>query len=263
MAVQQLANVEKMIMTELPSRQGPEHSTALVEELLTAVSREHYADPLFQLAHSRSGCDMLTVFRKAHSAPPVCLLSVGIVDDRMLLSAARAYSGRHYRVDPIVQKVLPAAKGGATIQVQYWANDASDMVYRQDCYEKPGLAERFGFYSQVGDGWVWLNVYRRVGAGAFQAQQIDTVAAFAPIFLSAVVSKQPAHLDSGLSVKEREVLQMSLAGGTAKTIARSLQISAATVTTYRQRAYAKLNVKNHRELVAQLSPSVWTDSNAK
>jgi len=148
--------------------------------------------------------------------------------------------------------------------VRYCAADASDAVYRHDCYEEPNLVERLGLYTRTPDGWVWLNVYRQAGTKTFDAQQVDAVAAFGQVFLAAVISKQPTQADLGLSLQESEVVRLSLEGATAKTIARQLQVSPATVTTYRQRAYRKLDVRNHRELVAKhLSPSVRTDTEGR
>ncbi|MDB5874796.1 MAG: hypothetical protein JWQ07_4238 [Ramlibacter sp.] len=249
-----------MIAIELPNTSEPQHSTAFVEDLLAAVSSSLYAAPLFRLAHRHTGCDLLTVFSKTGTSSPICLLNSGRGEDAVLSSAARAYCGRHFQVDPILQKVLPSAAADTSVQVQYRASDASDAVYRRDCYEEPNLSERVGFYTRTPDGWIWLNVYRRADTGAFGAQQVDAVAAFAKVFLAAVLSKQPPQPDSTLSLQEREVVRLSLEGATAKMIARQLQLSPSTVTTYRQRAYRKLNVRNQRELVAgRLSPPVRTD----
>ena len=53
-----------------------------------------------------------------------------------------------------------------------------------------------------------------------------------------------------LSKREFEVCLEMLAGRTAKEIARRLDIAPTSVATYRQNAYKKLNIRDHKQLFA-------------
>src|SRR5258708_28954020 len=132
-------------------------STSFVEQLLSAVSLESYAQPLFQLARSQTNCDLLTIFATRGSAAPVCLMNASTADVPMHDTAARAYCERHFRVDPVLLRVLPFAAQDASVRVRYHASDAGDAAYRRDCYDDPRLAERVAFYLRTGGGKAWVN----------------------------------------------------------------------------------------------------------
>jgi two-component system invasion response regulator UvrY len=68
--------------------------------------------------------------------------------------------------------------------------------------------------------------------------------------LAATVGKPPAANPLGsLSTREMEVMHMFLQGCGVKAVATRLNLSPKTVTTYRQRLFAKLGVSNDIELV--------------
>ena len=62
-------------------------------------------------------------------------------------------------------------------------------------------------------------------------------------------------LDRGgrLTLREREIAQQMLTGGTSKQIARLLAISPRTVEAHRARLMKKLGAANHGELIARLA----------
>ena len=59
----------------------------------------------------------------------------------------------------------------------------------------------------------------------------------------------PVSLLDSLSLRERDVLQMVVEGGTNAAIAQKLSLSPKTVETYRARIIKKLKVKDTVELV--------------
>ena len=65
---------------------------------------------------------------------------------------------------------------------------------------------------------------------------------------SGVLSQLPGYDD--LSRREREVLELTLEGRTAKDIASALSIASSTAASYRVRAYQKLGVASPQEILA-------------
>src|SRR5258708_35914035 len=115
-------------------------STSFVEQLLSAVSLESYAQPLFQLARSQTNCDLLTIFATRGSAAPVCLMNASTADVPMHDTAARASCERHFCVDAVLLRVLPFAPQDASVRVRYHASDAGDAAPRRHCYVDPRAA---------------------------------------------------------------------------------------------------------------------------
>src|SRR5512140_3868972 len=63
-----------------------------------------------------------------------------------------------------------------------------------------------------------------------------------------------------LSDREREVLDLALAGLSAREIAERLTLTEATIRSHLARIYAKLGVSGRVELMAKLRPAVPAES---
>jgi DNA-binding NarL/FixJ family response regulator len=67
-----------------------------------------------------------------------------------------------------------------------------------------------------------------------------------------LLSPLPPEIKRDLTPREREVLQLLLAGLTNEEIAEKLSLSIETVKTHRRNIYRKLSVKNSRKFLRKL-----------
>lgn len=146
--------------------------------------------------------------------------------------------------------------------------------YRWRCYDAARLVDRLSVISVDPTGGYALNLYRSTDHGPFPDGALAYVQDRAAV-LAACCAKhdwcapparaavdpaaridalgEPLHrLQPGLSRREAAVAARVAAGLTSDGIAVDLGIGMQTVLTYRKRAYAKLGVRNQRELFALL-----------
>lgn len=109
-----------------------------------------------------------------------------------------------------------------------------------------------------------VSFYRNLALPSFGTADFEAIGACAPVLHEAVVAhiRKAAREQAGhtlhqkvlslLGKRERQVMTYVLAGLTSREIAQRLQLSESTVLTYRYRAFAKLGVRTHRELLSML-----------
>lgn len=145
--------------------------------------------------------------------------------------------------------------------------DVEDSGYRNVCYLQSGVVDRFSIISGSLKSWWALNLYREKSSGRFtddEIERLNTVTAFA----GAAASKhvliqricQPApirdYVDRALEARtdltrrERQVCCEIIKGKTAREIAADLGIGITSVITFRRRAYLKLGIRKHHQLLA-------------
>jgi DNA-binding CsgD family transcriptional regulator len=174
------------------------------------------------------------------------------------------YRERYFKTDPIndVLDKLHSSDPAATLRLR--SCDVPDPDYRKACFDEPAIGERVSVIRRLNAKWLVLNCARGRQAGAFTRDDIaliDLFGAFALPLLARheelfetmgvarnsalsinVLEERFGQLLSALTTRERQVCARTLMGMTAEAIALDLLIGRASVLTYRQRAYRRLNI---------------------
>ena len=174
------------------------------------------------------------------------------------------YRERYYKTDPIngVLSKLHTCDPAATLRLR--SRDVPDADYRKSCFEQPAIGERVSIMRRVNTKWLVLNCARSRVAGAFTPDDIAILKLFGAFVLPLVARHEQlfeimglsrnstlsievledrfGQLLSALTARERQVCARTLMGMTAEAIALDLSIGRASVLTYRQRAYRRLNI---------------------
>lgn len=186
--------------------------------------------------------------------PPLVLLSSSGQDgsDHRVASWVSDF----HSIDPLVASRRTASAGtGLTRCVR--ASEIRDPVYREVCFEDPRFIDKLSFVWQDDNQSLVLNFYRGRGSRGRLSGRLATLANIGLATAAAHARTAPASPRQGrdidwiearialrfpqLTMRERQVCARTLAGWSARTIADALGISAGTVLTYRQRAYARFD----------------------
>ncbi|RZA12672.1 MAG: LuxR family transcriptional regulator, partial [Lysobacteraceae bacterium] len=193
-------------------------------------------------------------------APPAMHLAAshGVPDGTA--ASWRAYRAGLYQRDETFQAARERARSGRAV-LTHWRASEIRGPHRARIYERHGLRERVSLVSSEANdtgGLLAVNFYRTDTQPAFADTEIDRLRALAPLLLACVrrqLQWAPAgcaapHALAALGGREREVCVRLLKGWTHEGIAADLGVSAGTVKTYRDRAFARLNVRHRNELFA-------------
>ncbi|WP_198033720.1 helix-turn-helix transcriptional regulator [Bradyrhizobium sp. WSM2254] len=144
--------------------------------------------------------------------------------------------------------------------------DVQDSGYRNVCYLQSGVVDRFSIISGSFENWWALNLYREKASGRFSDDEIGRLTTLCE-FAGAAASRhivihrhcQPVpirdYLDraledrTDLTRRERHVCREIAKGKTAQEIADDLAIGVTSVITFRRRAYLKLGINKHHQLL--------------
>jgi DNA-binding CsgD family transcriptional regulator len=179
--------------------------------------------------------------------------------------AWRDYRAGLYRRDETFAAAREQVQGGQAV-LTHWHARELPPAHRQQIYLRHGLRERLSIVQGDAQGGVLaINLYRHQEQVSFSDAAIDAMRLAARPLLACVaqhlalasraaagtVPAEPAApLLDALTPREREVCTRLLKGWTHEGIAADLQLSAATVKTYRDRAFRRLGIHHRNELFA-------------
>ncbi|NMG74999.1 helix-turn-helix transcriptional regulator [Aromatoleum diolicum] len=141
----------------------------------------------------------------------------------------------------------------------HWHATEFSARHREAIYSRHGLRERLSIVSAHDEcGLTSINFYRNEGQQAFSDKEIDAIRKLGRPLLASVnrhlslcgkasVGGSPL---CALTGRERDVCDRILKGWTHEGIAADLQVSPATVKTYRDRAFERLGIHHRNELFA-------------
>lgn len=198
------------------------------------------------------------------------LRTLGIAS-RTSLSVARSltrdYVATHHVQDPNYAEL---AAGGGARRVLVRRHDRmrlTDQLYEARFYTTVGIVDKIAFLWQAAEGGYYVNLYRTRGSGSYARGEAARLAGLAR-FVAALVRLHggrrlaqarsggdlpgllPSLLSDKLTRREAEVVAGILRGLRTEGIAIELGVKAASVITFRKRAYAKLGIATQAELFA-------------
>ena len=228
-----------------------------------AIASDRMEKNLAHAANSLARIDRLYAFEHRGSEREPRLYrywtKVGAIDELV----AR-YREHYYKSDPIgaVLSSVRSTERAATLRLR--SHEVPDPEYRKDWIAEPQICERVSVMRRVDTKWLVLNCARSRQAGPFSREEIALIDLFGSFVIPLVarheflfetmglsrncgpsvqaLEKRFEQLFSSLTQREREVCARTVMGMTAEAIALDLSIGRASVLTYRQRAYARLNV---------------------
>lgn len=184
-----------------------------------------------------------------------------------------AYVDKHYQQDIALQEVLrsraatPALQ--STILLHQDADDIIDPAYRT-IYNSTGTAQRFAIFRQLkGNNNLLIGIYRAATARAFSRADLNYLELLSACLSEAAVQRYrvmpptlalsadklnalQAQLETKLSKREYDLILYIARGMTLPAAAKAMGIQPASAITYRNRGFAKLNIRTQQELFSKL-----------
>ena len=211
-----------------------------------------FADTLLAEARTAGAVEELFAYQLDFGAPPRLLASASLRADAP--QRVNAYSRRFHRIDPLLN--APPCHVRCITRAQI-----ADPAYRRICYEAPRFSDKLSFAWNSGTTRRVLSFYRTRAGDALEVAALARLAEHALLALEsshaaatgdaiAQIEARLAERLPDLTVRERSVCARTIAGHSAKQIARALGIAPASVLTYRQRAYRRLGISSAGGLVA-------------
>ena len=180
------------------------------------------------------------------------------------------YTKSYLTLDPI-QEAYRAAPHSSDIACQrIRPADIASAGFRRRFFEDPGIIERVSIVQRGADAWRGLNVVRHQSDGYFSDDEVTALINLAwlalpmlPLNRSGAVSPRQLSVSQledrfcsrfpVLTRRERQVCARAAIGMTVEATALDLEIGKTSVLTYRQRAYARLNVTSPYQLCSLVS----------
>ncbi|WP_423454961.1 helix-turn-helix transcriptional regulator [Ottowia sp. VDI28] len=201
-----------------------------------------------------------SVFQLYPDAPPCMPLTASFEFPDGTMDSWQAYRKSLYLRDQTFLEARERASGAEQVLV-HWNAREIPRAHRERIYSKHALRERLSLVCEDEGAWLAVNLYRREEQPFFSDTDIDTLSGACALILSSVQrhlalnpgSAPTAAALSMLTPRERQVCERMLKGWTHEGISSDLQLSPATVKTYRDRAFEKLGIHHRNELFALLS----------
>jgi len=204
---------------------------------------------------------MWSVFRLFDDGQPAMPVAGSYKSHDHSAESWQEYRTTLYKQDETFLAVRDQVHNKRQMLVHWHAQDIP-AAHRERIYTRHGLRERLSMVCRDRDqGLLAVNLYRHEKLSAFTDTEIDLVGSAACLLLSCVqkhlsLITTREHSDSllvNLPRREREVCERMLKGWTYDGIAADLGLSAATVKTYRDRAFDRLGINHRNQLFALLA----------
>jgi DNA-binding CsgD family transcriptional regulator len=242
----------------------------MYEELVRSIGTNHFSSAAFSLLRDKLEVRHLTIARYSQFRPMELFAVECQGRERIFYPAIDYYMRGSYVGDPL----LPYYSGSGRAEHLLFsvnAEEVCNLEVRERLYGSVGIAGKLSLIIRRSEDALTLSVYRSQDAGRFRQSDINmmrsvscmlaatverhvTLLSSAPLNTSTELGKLVAEMPRGdrLSKRETAVCAHIVAGHSTESIALNLGVSTHSVATYRQRAYAKLNISSQNELFLQL-----------
>jgi DNA-binding CsgD family transcriptional regulator len=237
---------------------------------ITATGTEQHVDRLIDLIGADIAHDLVTVTRYSATRMPEFVKHRHFSDEMV-----RSYLASYYVFDPFYASWRRERRLGI-VPLKRLANDEGKRgQYIAGFLAQSRICDEIGILLADGGDWC-LGIFLDRSTKPFREKEIALLEERLPIFsaLHALDIKTrapdflrtsapskpaisprkpviPAELWPDLSARERELVQLVLAGHPTATIAERLGITVGTAKNHRRRIYEKLDITTERELFLQ------------
>jgi len=238
-----------------------------IGDLIAKIGSPSFETSFFQIAREATACEHVTAFASSERAPARLLFAINRGSQPIARTIAEKYLKHYWHHDPANLVCRRNVSPSYEMAVRVFCQDIDHDAYRRDCYSAVDLVDRFSIIRHHGDETVRLNLYRSAQRGRFVVTDFASVLECADIMF-ALLAKHDAQrvaVDQGseadvlarrlrqimpqLARRELEVCLGIMQGKSSEAIGLALGISVNTVLTYRKRAYARLGITSHNELM--------------
>ena len=234
--------------------------------LMRGAGTSRFIDAMLNLCHKSVGADFISIF--AYPGPGIPAL-IGTATTTAAENARKAALGYEQHFASDVNFVLASRRRVGAFVTYQTANEITSSQYRRACYDRTGIVDRLSLVSVAPAQSTSVSVYRGRDSGRFSDHDLDRAEALMPILKasldlhdaakaatsapgSSTIEEIQADFKSrypAISRRELQVAARVKAGFSARRIADELGIAETTVITHRNGAYARMGVRNLRELL--------------
>lgn len=251
-----------------------------------ALGTRYFGQSLFLTLRSSLRIKQLTAFSVAEGLQPLCLVAEGDgeSESRSAQLLAEQYQVQGYRGDDTLDFYLHSKEQDSDV-FSRTPDQFADSEFRHCFYEQPQLGAEVVLCARVGPKWVYVSGYRDQKECGFKSEDLALVRQLSPLLINflekhaqlkellssqscgsekpcgssqftpqrrdelreeitAALLAEPEHL----SKREADICAHIVLGYTTLGIGLRLGMSTNTVSTYRKRAYQKMNISSQNEL---------------
>ncbi len=231
-------------------------------DLISSLGTLQFETSFMTLARELCNCEHVTIFSRSNASPPQVLLAANNGPSQIAHDVARKYIAHYWQLDPVLRV---ANKNEATMLVELQNLEIDDGDYRHDCYMSVGLDRRLSLLQRISHETVQINAYSKRGSNRPTHSMLEIASKLEALFALVLKHRDLASPSStsfadtfrrrlraacpSLPDRELEVCVSIARGLSSEAMAIEWGISVNTVLTYRKRAYTRLNITSHNELM--------------
>src|ERR1700733_7512031 len=238
-----------------------------IGDLIGKIGSPSFEPSFFQIVREATACEHVTAFARSDQAPARLLFALNRGARPVARIIANKYLEHYWKHDPANLLCRRNASPNYEMAVRVFCQDIDHDAYRRDCYSAVDLIDRFSVIRHHGDETIRFNLYRSAQRGRFVATDFASVLECADIMFALLAKHDAQRIAVGqssepdvlarrlrqimphLARRELDVCIGIVQGKNSEAIALTLGISVNTVLTYRKRAYARLGITSHNELM--------------
>jgi DNA-binding CsgD family transcriptional regulator len=248
-------------------RRGSNPISRQIGDLIGKIGAPNFETSFFRIVREATACEHLTAFASSLRRPARLLFAINRGTRPVARTIAEKYLERYWNHDPANLVCGRNAARSYEMAVRVFSHDIDNDAYRHDCYSSVDLVDRFSIIRHEGEETIRLNLYRSARRGRFSATDFDPVLECADAVFALLAKHDAQRLAADrsgeadvLARRLRQVMpriarrELDVCVGiiqckSSEAIALALGISVNTVLTYRKRAYARLGITSHNELM--------------
>lgn len=238
-----------------------------VGDLIASVGSPRFEASFFHIAREATDCEHVTAFVSSDRELARLLFAVNRGAKPIARTIADKYLKHYWNHDPANVICSGNAAPRYELAVRVYSNDIDHDAYRRDCYSSVDLVDRLSIIRRSRNETIRLNLYRSARRGRFAPGEVDSVLENAGLMFALIAkhdeqraacsetgrleiaARRLAQVAPQLTARERDVCLGIIQGRSSEAIALALGISINTVLTYRKRAYARIDISSHNELM--------------
>lgn len=177
-------------------------------------------------------------------------------------SHVSTFAGHHLQNDPVYDVFEEVRSPNACALLQVGPGDISDAFHREWFFERTRIIQRLSIVMRTQTHWLGMNVCRTREMGRLSEAEMAHFVTMGQMLLPVILRhsqagrslsipelEQKLERRTSLTARERQVCARALYGMTTEGTALDLGIGLTSVSTYRKRAYNKLNISSANELL--------------